>query len=56
MQDIKQATTLRPPYREAIEAEILAQAVEGVNLAGPTFGDNLDGQGPTLLVFLRHLG
>ena len=33
----------------------LEQAVTGRNLVGPTLGEAL-GDGPALLVFLRHLG
>lgn len=38
-----------------IPADVLARAVEGLNLAPGTFGDQLS-DGPTLLVFLRHFG
>jgi hypothetical protein len=38
-----------------IEPEILETPVEGINLAAKTLADQL-AAGPTLLVFLRHLG
>lgn len=41
--------------KTTIEPALLAEPVEGVNLLGPTLGDNLSGQ-PTLMVFLRHFG
>jgi hypothetical protein len=38
-----------------LPAEALALPVSGRNLTGETLGDEI-GAGPTLLVFLRHLG
>lgn len=38
-----------------VEQEILSAPVEGVNLRGKTFAEQL-GKGATLLVFLRHFG
>ena len=38
-----------------IPTEVLARPVRGTNLKHATLGECL-GQGPTLLVFLRHFG
>ena len=35
--------------------DVLGTLAEGRNLAGPTLGEAI-GDGPSLLVFLRHLG
>jgi hypothetical protein len=39
-----------------IDPQILAQPVDGLNLAAGTLGDQIDPGKPTLLVFLRHFG
>ncbi len=38
-----------------LSSELLATAVDGRNLVGPTLRDNL-AEGPRLVVFLRHFG
>lgn len=38
-----------------LEAEVLDRTIFGANLEGETIREELSG-GPTLLVFLRHLG
>jgi hypothetical protein len=38
-----------------LPVEALARSVSGRNLSGETLGEEI-GAGPTLLVFLRHLG
>jgi hypothetical protein len=39
-----------------LPAELLDAPVEGLNLAGATLRDQLNSEGQTLLVFLRHFG
>lgn len=41
-----------------IEASVLSRPIDGFHLRGSTLGEQLDvpGDGPTMLVFLRHFG
>ena len=43
------------PMTHTVAGPVLARSVEGRNLSGATFGENLR-PGPVLLVFLRHFG
>ena len=41
---------------DRLSPDLLASAVRGRRLGGPTLRDQLDRDRPTLLVFLRHFG
>lgn len=49
------SSTVSASLPAEVPADVLARAVRGRNLAGPTLAENLV-PSPTLLCFLRHFG